>query len=111
MRNFDKGRCGSRQSAVFAVHQTKLSFELEVFDGNQAKAPGYDVLLRKTSADHRSSKARCNKLLNQRNTAQLHRNAQSVAEGIENALENLASRSRLRKDKRDLGHFRQRNHL
>src|SRR5438105_12203604 len=111
MRNFDKRRRGPRQSAVFAVNQTQFPLKFKVFDRDQAEASGYDVVLRKTGADYRSSEARGNELLDQRNTAQLHRDAQPVAEGIENAFENLASRSRFRKDQWHLGYFRQRNHF
>src|SRR5437899_9853990 len=98
MRHFDKRRRGPRQSAVFAVNQAQFPLELEVFDRDQAKASGYDVVLRKTGADYGSSEARGNELLDQRHTAQLHRDAQPVAEGIQREFEASPGQSDLVKD-------------
>ena len=111
MGHFHKSRRGSRQRAILSVDQTQFSLELEVFDWDQSKTSRFNVVLRKTGADHRSSETCGNELLDQRDAAKFHRNTQVVTEGIENAFQNLPCRSSFGKDERDFCDFRERNHF
>src|SRR5437016_1503183 len=108
MRDFYEGRGRARQGSIFAVYETKLAFELQVFDRDQAQAPGLYVFLSKAGADDRSAKPAGDELLDQRDAAELHGNPQPVAKWIEHPLQRLACRSRFGKDERHVRRFCQR---